>query len=399
VFTEGNLKTYENTIDSLIERYGEVAAWKIAGLFFGVRDQTGKTDPLNPNSLKRAGFSAARNILIAGKVPVKLPTQYSMIGAGKSPLTYDGTKLHDLILNRSIEASDYQLKVPKEVTILLPTASGTVGMMAFSGCALRDKGKQCQFCILPGAERIEAVKPEQVVKELALLYNIGYNPINLTINTGQPVKKEEDLRIVGDIARKIKETYPKLPLAAEVGPFSFLSELSEAEIKQTVERCGLDVIDTFMINVEMIRNSVRKQLCPGKPSLDKYLSIIDKLTDLNYSVSTVLQLNFYPEMQDSRDYINFFRKLAEIGKGKAVPELLISRAVPGSRLEDPYWKDIGQDKTDTLDMMIQRFSNFKKQLMVISMYYNEVGFDASRVKSGCVRCGMCNVNYDISINK
>lgn len=389
------MEDYKDVMKCLIANYGEVSAWKIAGLFFGAKDLTETVDPLNPNNLKRAGFSAARNIMIAGKVPMKLPTQHSMKGVDKSPLSYDGTKLYDSILKKSIEASDFYSTIPIEVNVLLPTASGSVGLMVFPGCALSDNGNQCEFCILKGAKGTTPVNPEQVVKELSILYSIDYKPTNLTINTGQPMKKGDDLVNVGNVARKVKEVYPELPLAAEVGPFSFINQ---SDISHTLKDCGLDNIDTFMINVEMIKDSARKQLCPGKPSLDEYLSIIKKLTDLNYNVSTVLQLNFYPEMQETKDYYTFFKKLSEIGKGKAVPELLISRAVPGSRLEDPYWKDNDNSYSShfLMYMMMFRFRKFESQLESIAMIYDEFGFDTSKFKAGCVKCGMCNVNDDVN---
>jgi len=357
-----------------------------------VRDLTGITDPLNPNDLRRAGFSAARNVTIAGDLPAKLPTQFSMIGAEKSPLSYNGIEIYDSIRDKRIKASDYNLQVPKGVTSLLPTTSGTVGVMAFSGCALFDKGEPCEFCTVGGTTGKVELDPEKVVNELRLLIEVGYNPKNITINTGQPPGKGNDLALVGRITQALRDAYPDLPVAAEVGPFSFLDKGVSME---TLKEYGLDTIDTFMINVELIRDSARKRLSPGKPTLDEYISVIGGLTDLGYNVSTVVQLNFYPEMQDITDYEDYFKRLAEVGRGKAIPELLISRAVPGSRLSDSYWKAMTGTKTDVLGVMIERFVDFGKRIQGITQAYNKFGFDSSKFNAGCVSCGMCNLNKEV----
>lgn len=366
--------------------------WKIISLFFGAQDLTETIDPLNPNELKRAGFSAARNIIINGDTLLKLPTQFSMIGANKSPLSYDGKKLYDSIRNKYITASDYNLAIPAEITNLLPTASGTVGVMAFSGCNLFDIGKPCEFCTVGATVGKTKLNSNTIVKELKQLIATGYNPKNVTINTGQLQKYGADLELVGQMAQVLNSNFPKLPIAAEIGPFSFLNKEITMKILQ---RYGLDIIDTFMINVELIRDSARKQLSPGKPLLEDYLYVIKGLSNLGYKVSSVVQLNFYPEMQDEKDYLMFFQKLAEVGKGKVVPELLISRAVPGSRLKDSYWRLLKKNNISSLNLMVERFIDFGERLNKITDAYNRYAFDVSEFKAGCVSCGMCNLNKEI----
>ncbi len=384
----GTKRKFISLLRILESNYGKVGMWKIAGLFFGARDVTGTIDPLNPNSLKRAGFSAARNVLLEDKVPVKVPTQFSMIGARYSPLIYDGKTLKNELTGQQIIASDSPMKVPMSVKNLLPTASGAVGVMAFAGCAFFDRGKQCEFCSVGSALGKSPLDQKQMLAELKTLGQIGYKINTITINTGQPPKPGDDLRLVGAMAKAIKRNYPGIPIAAEVGPFSFKG----SDLKRFMTKLRLNYVDTFMINIELIDDKARKKLCPAKPSRDTYLNLMKKLSQCGFQVSTVIQLNFYPELEG--DVPRFIKELASIGN--VIPEMLISRAVPASKLGDAYWKQLEKDLPINYAqaLMVERFSVFVKRLQNINKAMQLAGF--AQARAGCVKCGMCNINSSFS---
>ncbi len=374
----------------LKERYGSLPAWKLAALFFGARDLTARRDPLNPNCLRRAGFSAARNIVVGGTLPLKLPTQESMLGAQYSPLEFDGARLANRVTGESIQAADYPLEIPASVASLLPTASRTVSVMAFPGCALFDAGRPCEFCIAGPALGKRPLSPAQAVRELELLFSIGYRAEGLTINTGQPLGAGEDLFVVGAIAQAVRRRFPQLSIAAEIGPFSLLSQGNRLDA--LLKRTGLDAVDTFMVNVELVSDAARKRLCPAKPALARYREVMRGLAALGYSVTTVVQLNFYLESEEIGEVCAFLRELAAEGKGRIVPELLVSRAVPGSTLADTYWNTLGTgiQEGEAFALMAARFSLLVERLARIGTEMEGLSF--APVKAGCVRCGMCNLN-------
>ena len=135
-----------------------------------------------------------------------------------------------------------------------------------------------------------------------------------------------------------------------------------------LEQTGLAKTDTFMINIEMVNDKARMQLAPGKPKKEKYLQIFNQLANLGYGVSTVIQTNFYPELEPIKEVAEFISKTYEIGLGKVVPELLVSRAVPKSKLNDIYWKTLSKDFVDREEVwpiMLKRFELFNERLKVL----------------------------------
>lgn len=120
-------------------------------LFFGMQDRTDGRDPLNPYALKRAGFSGARNLMVDG-APVRVPSQYNMKKAKDSPFVFEGKCIRDTVAGGEWSALAPTIDLSGSgIRELLPTMSGTVGVMVFPGCANFDKKAQCQFCIAGGS--------------------------------------------------------------------------------------------------------------------------------------------------------------------------------------------------------------------------------------------------------
>ncbi|MFH2020952.1 MAG: radical SAM protein [archaeon] len=388
------MKTYQNTFDELTKKVGNVNAWKIAALFFGVRDENQEADPLNPYRNKRAGFSMALNLEFGG-IAVKAPRPESMIGANYSPIIFDGRQLFNEITQNSISAQVSQKILPAGVRNLAATSSGTIEVMVFPGCSLFDYGKECTFCIVGPTIGKDSVSGSTILSELELMITAGIPLNNVTLNTGQPREPGRDLQIIGEIAKQLKEAYPQVKIAAEVAPFSFVPRLSalEAYLNST----GLSNVDTFMINVEMVSDLARKILCPGKPSLDKYRQTIFGLSDLGYQVTTVIQMNYLFDMEPIEGVANFVYELSDKGSGLVAPELLVSRAVPSSNIPDEYWQSLSvpMAKEDAQMLMFGRFEEFLERSAYVNRAVVGARLDSYRAKAGCVLCNGCGMKPEI----
>jgi hypothetical protein len=107
-------------------------------------------------------------------------------------------------------------------------------------------------------------------------------------------------------------------------------------------------------------------------------------------------LNF--ELEPIENIAWFVNDITRYGPGKVVPELLLSRAVPGSNVDEPYWKKLSVER-DTVyqqQLMIERFDLVVARLDYIRKNIKIDTINPGYIKAGCVACGQCNLNPELS---
>ncbi len=346
-------------------------------LFFGMQDKTDGRDPLNPVGLKRAGFSGARNLTVEG-VYVRVPSQFNMPKAGVSPFVFDGQMIAD-----RLSGERWQVEVPTidvsnlGISNILPTLRGAIGAMVFAGCANFDNNAPCEFCTVGGTNGKVPVDPKVIVEELKAIKRIGLSVFSVSLNTGQMPSGKELLAIEA-CASEIKKWDAGVSVSAEVWPYSLQGDLGSLKGK----------IDTFQVNMEMANDDARKLLCPAKPDSETYFRTFERLKKEGFDVSSVLQTNYYLEREFLSEVRSVIQRMLDMG---VIPELLISRAVRGSRVRDGF-----SDRETTLEQNIERFKLFLGRMWLIAGEFGGKIKDLTgKSKGGCAKCGMCNVNGDL----
>ena len=341
-----------------------------------MRDLTDGRDSLNPNGIKRGGFTGARSLLVEG-VPIRVPSQKNMLKADRSPFEFDGNLVKDLLLGESWAAM-----VPEKdlggagLKKTSATPTGAVEAMTFAGCKNIDNGKACQFCLVCKAGGKAAVPPNSVVDEIKAIRAAGVPVTMDVLNTGQ-MENRGEMDALANCAYEIKRYDPGIKVAAEVWPGSLPKDPSSLK----------GVIDLFQVNMELSSDYARKILCPAKPKSEAYFSAFWSLRKNGFQVTSALQTNYYLEIEPLAGVLSAVWRMQAMG---VVPELLVSRGVIGSSVKDGYW-----DRKTTFAQNLGRFAQWLDRMEIIAGSAGKYISEATQALSGgCAKCGMCNINAE-----
>jgi len=347
---------------------------KALALFFGMKDLTDGRDPLNPSGLMRAGFSGARNLYVESE-PIRVPSQYNAEKCEQSPLEFDGTKIAN-----SLTGGIWRTALPEvslsdaKIKYLLPTLTETAGVMVFPGCVNFDRGAQCKFCTAGTTDGKLAAKPKEVVAEIKFVRERGLPIYSVSLNTGQ-MPDGCELNALASCANEIKRYDSSIAISAEVWPDSIPSDLRKFS----------GVIDLFQVNLELASDFARRELCPAKPDQKTYFRTFEKLLKEGFDVSSVLQMNYYFNLEPLDGVARAMKQMLDMG---VVPELLVSRSVKGSKVNDGFF-----GAATTLE---ENFARFEEFLARVGSLTDEFGGRlqkaSGKISAGCVKCGMCNLN-------
>ncbi len=343
-------------------------------LFFGMKDRTDGRDPMNPSGLVRAGFSGARNLYVEGE-PVRVPSQYNAEKCGQSPLEFDGAKIANSLTGKIWQAELPKADLPDaKIRYLLPTLTETAGVMVFPGCANFDRGAQCRFCTAGTTDGKLAAKPEEVVAEIKFVRERGLRIYSVSLNTGQ-MQNGGELAALASCAKEIKRYDCSIAISAEVWPDSIPGDLWKFN----------GVIDSFQVNLELASDFARKALCPAKPDRETYFRTFEKLLEGGFGVSSVLQMNYYFNLEPLEGVACTISRMLDIG---VVPELLVSRGVKGSKVNDGFF-----GRETALEENFGRFEEFLLRAeSLIGEFGGRLQKASGKIRAGCVKCGMCNLN-------
>ncbi len=348
-------------------------------LFFGMRDENPNFDRLNPANKKRAGFSAAKSLMI-DDIAVKIPSQYNMLKAAQSPFVYSGDKIYDTILGDSISVSlpSLDLSDSNINNLIVASNNGVVSAMVFNGCKNFDDNIACQFCTAGKAKSKVVIDPQLIVAELKTLNRFNFSVNTISLNTGQMLTGGEFEAIL-NCANAIKNYDSNIKIAAEIWPYSVPKDLSVAKEK----------IDVFMINLELANDYALKKLCPAKPDKQEYFEVFNRLNKSGFEVTSVIQTNYYLQDEPIGEVISTIKQMLYLG---VTPELLISRAVRNSNITDGFF-----DVKTTLEQNLVRYFLWLNRIeqLIDSSVAKSISIKSKEVNAGCVKCGMCNLNPDI----
>ena len=346
-------------------------------LFFGMKDLTDGRDPLNPSGLARAGFSGARNLYVEDE-PVRVPSQYNAEKCEQSPLEFDGAKIANSLTGRvwSVKLPEIDLMDAK-IQYLLPTLTKTAGVMVFPGCVNFDIKTQCKFCTAGTTDGKLAAKPEEVVAEIKFVQERGLKVYSVSLNTGQ-MRDGGELAALASCAKEIKRYDSSIEISAEVWPGSIPSDLCEFS----------GVIDSFQVNLELASDFARKKLCPAKPDRETYFRTFETILKGGFGVSSVLQMNYYFNLEPLEGVACAMGRMLDLG---VVPELLVSRSVRGSKVDDGFF-----GRKTTLEENMGRFEEFLfRAERLIDEFGGRLQKASEKIRAGCVKCGMCNLNRNL----
>jgi hypothetical protein len=341
-------------------------------LFFGMKDETDGSDPLNPSGLKRAGFGSARSLNVDGEY-IRVPSQYNMPKAQNSPFSFNGKAIQDTITNESWRVTETKLNLSGlDLKAVIP---GKVsGAMVFRGCENFDIGKPCEFCRVGATIGKAPISPNILVSELKAIRERGVEVYSVSLNTGQMPNGGEFDAILS-CAQAIRAWDARVAVSAELWP---------ASIPMNLELAAKS-ISAFQVNMELANDEARASLCPAKPKSEEYFKAFERLRGWGFGVSSVLQTNFYLEKEPIGDVLRAIGRMLSIG---VVPELLVSRAVGSAIIKDGFF-----NRETNFSENIGRFLEYLGRARKISAEFGtQILSESASFSSGCVRCGLCNIN-------
>jgi len=334
----------------------------------------------NPSNVKRGGLSSGGKMILEDQLPVNAPfykNQQVPVSLTVDPERERGVsvlKYGQKIANATvIEApSWYREKVGDfDITQVLTAHNRQLAASVYEGCALFDKGEECQFCVI---NRSLANKdPRLVLKSPELfLQALGKIPLNdyagLTLNGGMTRASGRGMELIEPVVRAVKEVYPDLNIAVEITPpedLNWIDKMADA---------GLS---SLMMNLECFDPELRSKLVPGKNKYcppEMYFKAFERAIKL--LGPGVVSTCFVVGTEPIESLMVGIRKVIEKG---VIPSPLAGR----------YFEDVpGYPFKASVD-----YNDFLKVMSYARMQMFENGL-ISCDKAGCVGCRMCDLIMD-----
>ncbi len=170
-----------------------------------------------------------------------------------------------------------------------------------SGC------KFCNFHTLPNSENAFVTSIEEYSEKIKELEEIGGN--QLLIQGGHNPKLNIDF--YKNLFSEIKKKHPNIKLHA-LGPpeIVFIAKRAKKTYKQVLielREAGMDSLPGA--GAEILSNSVRKQLSPGKCNADEWLDVMREAHKLNITTSATMMYNHIETIEDRINHLIKIREL------------------------------------------------------------------------------------------
>ncbi|MHA2001949.1 MAG: radical SAM protein [Promethearchaeota archaeon] len=238
-------------------------------------------------------------------------------------------------------------------------------------CKYWESGTQCKFCgieySLNAGATTELKTGREIIEVIAAAKQ--NNPIfasHLTLTSGTPPSPDHGMEDYINIAKSLKETYPKIPIHIQIEPMKDLSWYDKAR------EAG---VDTIGIHLEILNNEIRRKICPGKSILSKetYYKHWRYAIDVfgQNQVSTFILTGFDT---DAEHLEQFKKDLEEVIKIGTVPLITPARMIKGQHISIPM----------TPSKQFQEINLFAAEKCI------QYGVYPLKNKAGCIRCGGCS---------
>ncbi|MFX1501641.1 MAG: radical SAM protein, partial [Promethearchaeota archaeon] len=226
-------------------------------------------------------------------------------------------------------------------------------------------GEPCKFCgielSLQYDTTIEEKKPKQMLEVISAAKNEGRcSHMTLTSGTDENIDKGANRYI--ELLKNIRSIYPALPLHVQVEALEDMSYIDK------LKKAGADTIG---IHIEVLNDTLRKEITPGKSSLSFELYKMNWKHAIDIFGKNQVSSYVLTGFGESKfEFIKDVEKLISLG---VIPYITPVRAIP-SKTDLPT--------TNYHDLLeIYRKSG---KLM------REYGVNPLNNKAGCVRCGGCS---------
>ncbi|MFX0020996.1 MAG: radical SAM protein [Candidatus Hermodarchaeota archaeon] len=235
----------------------------------------------------------------------------------------------------------------------------------YQKCVYWTCGEPCTFCGIEVSLQNEATILEKNAKQISEVIAAAKkegrcNHITLTSGTEDTIDKGANRYI--DLLKGVKKIHPDIPLHVQIEALDDLDYINQ------LKRAGADTIG---IHVEVLDESIRSDITPGKFHLSRELfeknwkHAID-IFGKNQVSSYIL--TGFGEVKD--DFMKEVERVISVG---VIPYITPVRSIPGK-------KDLPNTNYDELLEIYRESAKLMKQY----------GVNPLKNKAGCVKCGGCS---------
>ncbi|TFG25613.1 MAG: radical SAM protein [Promethearchaeota archaeon] len=235
----------------------------------------------------------------------------------------------------------------------------------YQKCVYWACGEACKFCGLEislndGSTILE--KKASQMNEVIKVAKKEERCSHMTLTSGTDESPDKGAKRYVEMLRGIKEENPDLPLHVQIEPVEDLSYIDE------LKDAGADTIG---IHIEILDETIRKQITPGKSRISR--SLFE--TNWNHALETFgknqVETFILTGFGESPEKVTKeLKKIVSIG---VIPFITPVRSIPGR-------KNLPKGNIPDLKKIYLKTAEFMKSL----------GVNPLEHKAGCVRCGGCS---------
>jgi radical SAM protein (TIGR04043 family) len=226
-------------------------------------------------------------------------------------------------------------------------------------------GEACKFCGIEVSLQNDATTEEKNAKQMSEVITAAKKEgrckhMTLTSGTDENIDKGANRYI--ELLKGVKKIHPDIPLHVQIEPLENLDYIDG------LKEAGADTIG---IHIEIVDDSIRKEITPGKFSIsyDLYEKNWKHAVEVfgNNQVSSYMLTGFG---ESKEEFIKAVEQVVSIG---VIPYITPVRSIPGiPDMPRTNYKDI--------------LEIYKKS----AEFMKEYGVNPLQNKAGCVRCGGCS---------
>ena len=235
----------------------------------------------------------------------------------------------------------------------------------YQKCTYWACGEACKFCGLElslndGATILEK-KASQMNEVIKVAKKEG-RCSHMTLTSGTDENPDKGARRYVEMLRGIKKNNPDLPLHVQIEPIEDLSYISE------LKNAGADTIG---IHIEILDETLRKQITPGKSRISRSLFETNWKHALEIFGKNQVESFVLTGFGESPERIT--KELEKIVSIGVIPFITPVRSIPGS-------KTLPKSNVSDLKEIYLKTAEFMKSM----------GVNPLEHKAGCVKCGGCS---------
>lgn len=235
----------------------------------------------------------------------------------------------------------------------------------YQRCVYWACGEGCKFCgielSLLSNNTILEKNPQQMVEVIKVAKSEG-RCSHMTLTSGTEDTSDKGTHRYIQLLKKIKKQYPNLPLHVQIEPLEKLSYIDK------LQKAGADTIG---IHIEILDESVRKVITPGKYHIP-YVQF-EKSWEYSLDVFGKNQVETFVLTGFGERYNKLISNLENVVSLGVIPFITPVRSIPGKK-----------NLPVTDHKLLIKIYEEAAQLM------KDYGVNPLENKAGCVRCGGCS---------